>query len=267
MMSDPREPITVTHEGPIAIVTLNRPHRRNALDTSLVEALLTWFQARRRDADCRVIVLAAAGDHFCVGADLFAAAEGDELFAAVKEHGDWAIGDVVRAMRDCPQPIIALANGAVAGAGLAFALAADVIVAADTATFSTAFIRIGLSGAELGVSWRLQRTLGLSLARELIYTGDPLVADKALAAGLVSRVVAAQALRTEGMALATRMSAAAPDALRLTKRTLDAALQTPALETILELEERAQMRCLSSPGFQEAVDRFNAARAARRQGV
>src|SRR5271154_6206949 len=104
-------------------------------------------------------------------------------------------------MRDCPQPVIALVQGSAAGGGLALALAADVILAAENAAFHPAFIRIGLSASELGVSWRLQRTIGISRAREMLLTGRPMSAAEALRTGLVSSVVADDALDAPGEAL------------------------------------------------------------------
>jgi enoyl-CoA hydratase/carnithine racemase len=144
-------------------------------------------------------------------------------------------------MRACPQPLIALVHGAAAGGGFALALACDVIVAAESAVFHPAFLKVGLTGAELGVAWRLQRMMGLSRAREMLLANRPIDAPEAFAAGLVSRVVADDALDAYGRELAGDMLSAAEDALRLTKRTLDAALETGSVDASMELEERAQM--------------------------
>lgn len=255
MMSNASSSLLVERQGELIIVTLNRPDRRNALNTDMMAEMLSFFEARRRDASCRVIILRGAGRHFCVGGDLLASRDGDNLFEVAKQ-GDWELGDIIRAMRACPQPIIGLANGAVAGGGLALLLATDVLIAGSSASFSTAFIRVGLSGAELGVSWKLQRTLGISLARELIYTSDALCAEDALAGGLVSRVVPSDELDNAGLVLAKKMLASAQDALRLTKRSLDAALETPSLSVIMELEERAQVLCLTRSQHEEPIAHF-----------
>eukprot|EP01041_Mallomonas_annulata_P025787 gene25787-46912_t len=128
------------------------------------------------------------------------------------------------------------------------ALACDVIVASESAAFHSAFINIGLSGAELGVSWRLQRTIGVSRAREMLLTGRPINAADALRLGLVSATVAEADLDDHGLALATDMLKAQPDALRLSKRSFDATLDAVSLDTAMEIEERAQMLMIARRG-------------------
>src|SRR5271170_5079912 len=182
-----QEILKVVKAEAVEQVTLNRPDRLNALDQPLTDALLAYFQAKRHDADTRVILVGGAGRAFCSGADLKAAGQADRLRDG--PNGDWVLRDLLKAMRSCPQPIIALVQGAAAGGGLAIALGADVIVAGESAAFHPAFIKIGLSASELGVGWRLQRTIGLSAAREMLLTGAPLRAADALRTGLVSRVV------------------------------------------------------------------------------
>jgi enoyl-CoA hydratase/carnithine racemase len=223
-------------------VTLNRPDRLNALNQPLTDALLAYFEGKRRDADTRVIVLAGAGRGFCSGADLKAGGQPDALRDG--PNGDWTLRDLLKAMRACPQPIIALLHGAAAGGGLAIALAADVIVAGESCVIHPAFIKIGLSGSELGVSWRLQRTIGVSKAREMLLTGRPMNAAEALRTGLVATVVPDAELAAYGTALADDMLKAAPDALRISKRTFDATLETPGFEAALEIEERGQIQAI-----------------------
>jgi len=225
--------------GEIERVTLNRPARLNALNQPLTDALLAYFEGLRRKRETRVVILRGAGRAFCSGADLKASGSPEALRDG--PNGDWMLRDMQKAMRACPQPIIALVRGPAAGGGLTIALAADIIVAAESAAFHPAFIAIGLSGAELGVSWRLQRAIGVSRAREMLLAGRPLRADAALAAGLVSAVTPEADLDAYGEALAADMLKAQPDALRLTKRSLDAALECASLEVAYELEERAQM--------------------------
>jgi len=193
-------PLKVETLGEVDRVTLNRPDRLNAIHQPLADALLDYFTRKRRDASARVIVLSGAGRGFCSGADLKAMGQPDSLRDGLE--GDWVLRDVLKAMRACPQPIVALVHGAAAGGGLALALAADVIVAGRSAMFHPAFIRIGLSGSELGVSWRLQRTIGLSRAREMLLTGRPMDAEEAYRTGFVSRLVDDAELRANGDALA-----------------------------------------------------------------
>jgi len=186
-----------------------------------------------------VILVRGAGRAFSAGADLKASGQPDALRDGPK--GDWVLRDLMKAMRACPQPVISLVRGAAAGGGLAIALASDIIVASETAAFHTAFINVGLSGAELGASWRLQRMIGVSRAREMLYTGRPLNAADALSLGLVSSVTADGELDAYGEALAADMCRARPDALRLSKRSFDATLEAISFDASLEIEERAQM--------------------------
>lgn len=226
-------------EGGLERLTLNRPSRLNAMNQPMAEALLAYFESRRRDESTRVILIRGAGRGFSSGADLKAFGQPDALQDGPK--GDWVLRDLMKAMRACPQPLVALVHGPAAGGGLALALACDIIVASETAAFHSAFINIGLSGAELGVSWRLQRAIGVSRAREMLYAGRPLHAADALRCGLVSAVVAEADLDAYGLALAADMLKARPDALRLSKRSFDATLDAVSLDTAMEIEERAQM--------------------------
>ena len=246
-----RTVLVVERLGETERVTLNRPARLNALNHPLTEALLAYFEGLRRKRETRVVILRGAGRAFCAGADLKAAATPEALQDG--PNGDWTLRDMQKAMRACPQPIIALVRGAAAGGGLTIALAADIVVASESAAFHPAFLAIGLSGAELGVSWRLQRAIGVCRAREMLLAGRPLRAEAALAAGLVSAVTSEAELDGYGEALAADMLKARPDALRLTKRTLDAALESPSLEVAYELEERAQMLMMAKRGT--ALDR------------
>lgn len=225
--------------GEIHRVTMNRPDRLNALNHPMAEQLLAYFEARRRDTKVRVIIIRGAGRAFSSGADLKAMGSPEQLRDG--PHGDWVLRDLMKAMRACPQPVISLVRGAAAGGGLAIALASDITVAGETAKFHSAFIKIGLSGAELGASWRLQRTIGVSRAREMLLTGKPMDAKTAGETGLVSSVVPDDQLDEHGLALARAMLEARPDALRLTKRSLDATLEAVSVDAAMEIEERAQM--------------------------
>ncbi len=223
-------------------LTLNRPERLNAINQPMAEQLLSFFEDRRRDADTRIIIMAGFGRAFCSGADLKAGGQPDQLRDG--PNGDWTLRDVMRSMRACPQPIICLVQGAAAGGGLAFALASDIIIAGESATFHPAFIKIGLSGTELGVSWRLQRTIGLSKAREMLLTGRPMNATEALRTGLVSQVVPDSDLRATAQSLVDDMLKAAPDALRISKRSFDTSLEIASFDAAMEYEERGQIQMI-----------------------
>ncbi|MBI5939075.1 MAG: enoyl-CoA hydratase/isomerase family protein [Caulobacterales bacterium] len=234
--------LKVETDGAVDWVSLNRPDRLNALNQPLTDALLAYFEGKRRDTATRVIVLRGAGRGFCSGADLKAGDQPDRLRDG--PNGDWMLRDLLKAMRACPQPIICLVHGAAAGGGLAIALASDIIVAGESAAFHPAFIKIGLSGSELGVSWRLQRTIGVSKAREMLLSGRPMDAAEALRTGLVAKVTPDADLTAYGTALADDLLKAAPDALRISKRTFDATLETPGFEAALEIEERGQIQAI-----------------------
>jgi enoyl-CoA hydratase/carnithine racemase len=238
--------LIVSSLGAVDDVVLNRPSRLNAINQPMVESLLSYFEGKRRDTTSRVIVIRGAGAGFCSGADLKAVGEPDALQDG--PNGDWVLRDMLKAMRDCPQPIIALVHGAAAGGGFAIALAADIILAGESAAFHPAFIKVGLSASELGVSWRLQRTIGISRAREILLTGRALRAPEALEAGLVSRVAPDADLYAGGMDLATQMLKAAPDALRVSKRSFDSTLEIASYAGALELEERGQVLMVRSWG-------------------
>jgi len=243
--------LKVERRGAVEHVTLNRPDRLNALNQPLTDALFGYFEAKRREAEVRVIVLTGAGRAFCSGADLKAGGQPDRLRDG--PDGDWMLRDTLKAMRACPQPIVTLVRGAAAGGGLAITLASDIIVAGESAAFHPAFIKIGLSGSELGVSWRLQRTIGVSRAREMLLTGRPMNAADALRTGLVSSVVADDDLAAHGEALVQDMLKAAPDALRISKRTFDATLEISNFDAALELEERGQIQMIRQGRSQNAT--------------
>ena len=237
-----QEILKVEKRDGVDYVTLNRPDRLNALNQPLADALLAYFEARRRDTETRVIVIAGSGRGFSSGADLKALGQPDALRDG--PNGDWTLRDMQKAMRACPQPIVTLVHGAVAGGGLAMVLSSDVIVAGESAVFHPAFIKIGLSGSELATSWRLQRTIGISKAREMLLTGRPMPAEEAERCGLISRVVPDAELAAEGERLAGEMLKAAPDALRVSKRTFDATLEGLSFDQALELEERGQIQMI-----------------------
>lgn len=242
-------------EDSVAWLTISKPERRNALNRSTGGDLLRFFEERRRDQSVRVIVLKGDGEHFCSGADLRVASDQPGLIDDLKD-GDWQLADAIRAMRACPQPVIAMVRGGAVGGGMALALGADFIIADDTAFFSTAFIKLGLTGAELGTSWYLQRLLGPARARRLIYTGARIDAAQALRDGLVAEVVAADQLLPTVQDITQQMLRASPHGLRLTKRSLDATLQAVSLDTAIVLEERAQQICFFQPEFAESTSRF-----------
>jgi enoyl-CoA hydratase len=250
-------------------VTLDRPDKLNALTWDMLEGLHHLFLGLPADRDARVVVLRGRGRGFCAGVDLgdtpyvrAVLGDGPPEARAVGEglRSQQAQSRLVLEMRRAPQPIIALVHGPAYGAGLALALASDVLLVGSSARLSAAFIKVGLSGCDMGVSYFLTRALGLSVASELMLTGDPVAAERAVALGLASRMVADDELETAGAELAARMLANSPFGLRLTKECLRFTFDAPSLESAVAMEDRNQQ--LASG--QDALEAFKAAREKRK---
>ena len=206
----------------VATITLDRPEARNALDATLKRELLAAIRAAGRDRAVRVIVLTGAGSAFCAGQDLRETTGPDAppLSTVLRE----TYNPLILAMRRLDKPIVAAVNGVAAGAGMALALACDLRIAADGASFVLAFGRVGLV-PDSGSTWFLPRLVGPARAAELALVGDPLSAADAERWGLVSRVVPAAELAAEARTLALRLAAGAPQAIALTKRALNRSLE------------------------------------------
>ena len=247
------------HEG-IAIVTMNRPEQRNAMNVALIEGLRETFTTLHRDRSCRVVVLTGAGPSFCAGLDLKEGAAPPEAAGLGRAQAGMVvqklIAGLVPKMRSIPQPIIAAVNGAASGGGLALALASDVRVAAANARFNVAFVRIGLSGCDIGVSWLLPRLIGASRAFELLLTGRLIDANEADRVGLVTRVV------PEGDAVASALETAAlivgnsPFGVRMTKEVMWSQLEIGSLQAGIDLENRTQVLTSFTGDLTEAMQAF-----------
>ena len=232
--------ILVERSGGLLRLTLNRPDNFNAMNPEMVAELRDLFAALVDDADTRVILLSGAGKHFCAGLDLddMAAITANPASTARTQR---AYSELVMSMRHCPQPIIALINGAAVGAGFAIALAADVRYAADVAKVSVAMAKIGLTGTDMGISYFLPRAVGSSNASELMMGGRFADAHKMLRIGLVSDVVPLADLEAAGLKLADEMLAMSPLGLRLTKEGINMALDAGSLAAVVAVEDRAQI--------------------------
>lgn len=249
------------HENETLWLTLNRPERLNALDPALVRELRELFQGLRGRRDIRVVVMGGAGRGFCAGLDLQASPEDfDDRDVETLLDAQRDIAEIVIAMRRCPQPVIAMVQGPASGGGFALALGADVRLATPEARFNASFIRLGLSACDIGVSYFLPRMIGASVAAELMLTGDMIDAPRAERLGLVSRIVAAEALEDEARALAGRMLEATPLGLRLTKEALNHAIDAPSLEAAVAMEDRNQILCVKDDAFRARIEAFLAAR-------
>jgi enoyl-CoA hydratase/carnithine racemase len=168
---------------------------------------------------------------------------------------------LVRSMRACPQPIVALLHGAACGAGFSLALASDVRYAAPSARMNAAYIRVGLGGCDMGAGYLLPRLVGLSNASEFLLTGRFINAERALHMGLISEIVPEDKLVDAGLALAADMLLASPMGLRMTKESLNAEIETPGLDAALALEDRQQVILLETADFREGVAAFRSKRS------
>jgi len=252
------ESIEVKREGGLAWLTLNRPERLNAMNPQLVGELAHYFQSLYTDRETRVVVLRGAGKAFCAGLDLKEPASEVDQDSSVSGalRGQRRISQLPILMRRAPQPFIACVQGAACGGGFALALASDVRIAGESMRMNAAFIRIGLSACDIGVSYLLPRLVGASLASELMLTGRFIHAKRAAALGLVSKVVPDDQLEQEGRALAEEMLATTPVGLRLTKECLTASIDAPCLEDAIAMEDRNQVIAAQSKDFREGVAAF-----------
>jgi 2-(1,2-epoxy-1,2-dihydrophenyl)acetyl-CoA isomerase len=236
----------------VLTLTLNRPDALNSFNIEMKEALLGALKDAARDKAVRVVVLTGAGRAFSAGQDL-------------KERQQPGIGDlgtelrlrynpIILAMRRLEKPIIGAINGVAAGAGISVALACDIRIASESASFMEVFGRVGLV-PDTGSSWFLPRLVGYARAAEMIFTTDPVDAATAERIGLVNRVVPAEQLMNEAKALAARLAQAAPIALALAKRGLNRALETN-LERALEFEAELQAIAGRSKDYNEGVAAF-----------
>ena len=250
------EHLQVEARGDALWVTMNRPERLNALNRGMVEELRDLFVGLYWRHEVRVVVLRGAGANFCAGLDLKERGNGGGGGVSGGLIGQRRISEIVMAMRRCPQPIIALIDGAASGGGFAIALASDVRIVTPTLKMNAAFIRIGLSACDIGVSYFLPRMVGASVASELMLTGRFIHAERALSLGLVSKVVSAGELEGEGEALAAEMLLTTPLGLRLTKECLNHSIDAGGLEAAIAMEDRNQILCAQSEDFGEGVRAF-----------
>jgi 2-(1,2-epoxy-1,2-dihydrophenyl)acetyl-CoA isomerase len=248
--------LEVVKDG-VAVLTLNRPDRLNAMSGPMLDALLEALPRLADDADVGVVVLTGAGRAFCAGGDVKAMAEGREFGGTTLEEKAQALRsrmEVSRWLHEMPKVTIAMVRGAAAGAGLSLALACDLRVASDTARFATAFARVGYSG-DFGGSWYLTQLVGSAKARELYYTADIVDAPQALALGIVNRVVPDARLEDETMELAARLARGPRIAYHYMKRNFNAA-ESGTLKDSLDLEAWHHTRCGFTEDHREAAKAF-----------
>ena len=237
-------------EPGIAVLRLNRPQRLNALTDDAVAALSRQLDELDGDAELRVLILTGEGRGFCAGFDLTLAQDAP-LTAQLGEAGAWtvrqeAFAAIVTKLRALRAPVIAAVNGPANGAGLGIALACEIRLAAPEAAFNAAFVKVGMSSCDIGVSWLLPRCVGMSRAFEIMLTGRMVGADEAAAIGLISRVVPADQLLPQALELARSIAAHSAFGVWMTKRGAWANVEAGSLQAALELENRTQILARST---------------------
>ncbi len=250
------ETVNYKFEENVATITMNRPEALNALSLQLSTDLLATIEKAIADS-ARAVILTGEGRAFCSGGDL------REMQAMWKKEGRIeafldsplkALHDVIRTIRETPIPFLAAVQGVCAGAGTNFALACDLVFAAENATFNEAFVRIGLS-PDCGGSFFLPRAVGEKLAAELFMTGGTIDAQRAAQIGMINRVVSANDLMKESLLMAKKLALAPTGSIGRIKKMLNASFSND-LQQQLDLEAECQLESGKSNDFKEGVHAF-----------
>jgi enoyl-CoA hydratase len=253
--------VELDHPRPgITRVTLNRPSKLNAMTTELVQELHDALDQISVDPECRLVVLTGAGRGFCAGLDLTGYGEAPHAEGFGRTQASFAvqkhIARLIPHLRSLPQPVVAAVNGPASGGGFALVLGSDIRIAARSARFNAAFIRIGFSACDIGTSWLLPRLVGAARAQELMLTGRLFDADEALRIGLVTEVVPDDALMEAVDAKAAEVMRNTPFGVALTKEGMWSALEIPGLQAAIDLENRQQIMAGTTADAQEAMRAF-----------
>jgi len=262
-MFTPNSFLFETNASGVATITLNRPERLNALTFEVYRELTDTFAALRSEPEVRAVVITGAGRAFCSGGDVH-----DIIGELFKRDMEGLLAftrltcELVANIRALHKPVIASLNGTTAGAGACIALASDIRIAAEEAKIAFLFVKVGLSGADMGAAYLLPRVVGLAKATELLYTGDFISAQEAERIGLYNRVVPASQLKDATQELAELLARGPAFALAKTKELLDREAHMN-LEAALECEAQAQAICMQHPDYREAYEAFVAKRAAK----
>lgn len=238
-------------------VTLDRPDALNAMNARMITELAEYFAARVTDTETRVIVLRASGRVFCAGLDLKEMGGLiEELDTTARLRFQQRLGSLIVSMRRCPQPIVCLVQGAASGGGFALALASDIRYCTPDTRMNAAFIKVGLSGCDVGMSYLLPRAVGTSVASELLLTGAFLDATRAAALGFVSAVVPGEELDAAGERMVASLLQSDPLGLALTKQGLQVGVDAPSLESAIANEDRQQALLSGAEGFRSRIRAF-----------
>jgi enoyl-CoA hydratase/carnithine racemase len=257
----------VVADGAVAVITLDRPERKNPLTFASYAELRDLFRALPEATDIRAVVLTGSGGNFCSGGDVFEIIEPltrmtvPDLLAFTR-----LTGDLVKAMRACPQPVIAAVDGVAAGAGAILAMAADLRVATPAARTAFLFTRVGLAGCDMGACALLPRLIGQGRAADLLYTGRVMSAEEGERWGFWNRLVAAESLRAEAVAMATALATGPTFAHAMTKTMLQQEWSV-SVEQAIEMEAQAQALCMQTQDFRRAFEAFAAKRLPHFEGT
>lgn len=245
----------------IMVARLNRPDRLNAITFEMFDEFLALQREVDADEDARVLVITGSGRAFCAGLDLDQAATLPQMTPTVMLEGQETWARSIAGFRHMDKPVIAAVNGPAAGAGMGLALAADIRLASNSAKFNAAFIRIGLTGGDVGCSWLLPRLIGLGRAYEMLLTGRFVEADEALRIGLVTEVTSNEDLLTRALAVAELICGNSPFGVRMTKRVVQTNVDAPSLDAAIDLENRNQVLAVQTQDMTEALTAFREKRA------
>jgi enoyl-CoA hydratase/carnithine racemase len=243
--------------GGVATVTLNRPERKNPLTFESYRELTDFFRACAMDDEVKAVVVSGAGGNFSSGGDVF------EIIGPLVEMDTKGLtaftrmtGDLVKAMRACPQPIVAAVDGICAGAGAIVAMASDIRLGAVGTKVAFLFNKVGLAGCDMGACAILPRIIGQSRASELLYTGRFMTAEEGERWGFFSRIVTPEQVLAQAQALATQISEGPTFANTMTKRML-AMEWAMSVEEAIEAEAVAQALCMTTEDFARAFRAFS----------
>ena len=239
----------------VATITLNRPERKNPLTFESYDELRATFYELDHNYAVKVVVIRGAGGNFCSGGDVH------EIIGPLTKMNSQGLlrftrmtGDLVRAMRSCPQPIIAAVEGVCAGAGAILAMASDIRFGQPGCKTAFLFSRVGLSGADMGACAILPRIIGRGRAAELLFTGRDMTAEEGLEWGFYNRVV--EDVMADAYALADQLAKGPSIAHCITKRQLDSEANM-SINEALEADARVQARCMETNDFKRAYEAFS----------
>jgi len=239
----------IQNENGVWTLLLQRPDQLNALSDEMVKDLHGMLEEIHHSSACRVLILTGAGRGFCAGFDLSLADDAPgslsgETAAWMRRQENFAT--LITQIKSLPQPVIAAVNGPANGAGFALSLACDVRMASESASFNAAFIKVGMSSCDMGVSYLLPRCVGASHAFDIMLTGRMVLANEALHIGLISRLLDPMALKVEAEKLAQQLTENDAFAVWMTKRGMWANLEASSFSAAIELENRTQILARST---------------------